>query len=414
MSRRLVRIAAAVVGSIVAAPFAPVWSEGLTTQFSEIELGRYLATAGNCVSCHSSPGQSEFAGGVPFETQFGTIYSTNITPDIETGIGSWTEAQFRGAMREGIRANGEHLYPVFPYTAFTKLSDSDVDALFAYLQTVPPARAHAPENDLSFPFNQRWLMAAWKTLFFDAARFTAETERSAEWNRGAYLVEALGHCGACHTPRNFLGAERADWALSGGTYLDEVPGGQVRPWSAVNLTSAASGLVSWSVEDTAAYLKTGVNAYASTFGPMNKVIMNSTRHLADADIRAMAVYLESLPPKEQDVGRMASDKVLRTGQNLYTIHCGTCHLPTGKGAIDTGPPVAGNPVVQAADPASLINSILYGPELPNPLPPVRWKHMEAYGDQLSDEEVAALASFLRSSWGNRGGAVSADQVAAQR
>ena len=346
--------------------------------------------------------------------QFGTIYSTNITPDSETGIGRWTEDQFRRAMREGISADGRHLYPAFPYTAFAKLNDSDVNALFAYLKTLSPVRYRAPENDMSFPFSQRWLMGIWKALYFDDERYAPVAAKSAEWNRGAYLVEALGHCGACHSPRNFLGAEQASAAFTGGTYLDKVPGGQIRSWSAVNLTSAPSGLGPWAEEDVVAYLKTGLNSFATAFGPMNEVIMNSSRHLSDADLRAIAVYLKSLPPQEQEGGPEPDDEVLREGEGLYGIHCATCHLPTGKGAIDTGPAMVGNPVVQAADPASLINSILYGPELPDPPPPAQRPHMEAYDGKLSDEEIAALATYMRGSWGNRGGAVTPDQVAEQR
>lgn len=413
MSRLLPRILATVMAAIPVAPISAV-SADESTRSSLLEQGKYLATAGNCVSCHTKPGGAPFAGGVSFHTRFGTLYSTNITPDSTTGIGAWTPAQFRRAMREGISANGEHLYPAFPYTSFTKLSDADVDAIFAYLKTLPAVSATAPANDMVFPFGQRRLLGLWKSLYFDAGRFTANSNHSAAWNRGAYLVEGLGHCGACHSPRNFLGAERADSALAGGTYLDKVPGGEIRAWSAVNLTPASSGLKTWSVDDTLAYLKTGLNAHASTFGPMSEVVMRSTRHLSDADARSIAVYLASLPPIEHAAAAESDTEVLREGRGLYTIHCGTCHLPTGKGAIATGPPVAGNPVVQAADPASLINLILHGPELPDPLPPVQWMHMEAYGSLLSDEEIAALATFLRSAWGNRGGAVSVDQVAEQR
>lgn len=394
-------------------PFG-VWADNSGTLPSAVARGEYLARAANCMSCHTRPDGAPYAGGVAFETPFGTLYSTNITSDREAGIGAWTAEQFRRAMREGIRADGEHLYPAFPYTAFTKLSDADVDAMFAYFKTVPAAPDRSPENELSFPFNQRWLLGVWKALYFDEQRFVPDPVQSQEWNRGAYLVEALGHCGACHTPRNFLGAERTSLALTGGTYLDKIPGGKVRPWSAVNLTSAPSGLGPWSVEELVAYLKTGVNSFATSFGPMNKVIVNSTRYLTDADVHAMAVYLKSLPPLEQSFKPAASEDVLRQGELLYGIHCATCHLPTGLGAAETGPAMAGNPVVQAADPASLVNSILHGPELPHiPLPAQR-PHMEAYAVSLSDEEVAALSSYLRNAWGNRGGRVTAKQVAAQR
>jgi mono/diheme cytochrome c family protein len=385
-----------------------------TAPSSLVETGRYLATAANCISCHTRKGGASFAGGVAFETRFGTLYSTNITPDPNAGIGNWTQAQFMRAMREGIRADGEHLYPAFPYTAFTKLSDPDIVAIYAYLKTVSASPYRAPENDLSFPFNQRSAMIAWKALYLDDARHTPDAKQSAEWNRGAYLVEALGHCGACHTPRNSQGAERKDWALTGGTHKDKVAGGKTRTWSAVNLTQASSGLRAWSLEEITAYLKTGLNSFATSFGPMNEVITNSTSQITTADIRAMAIYLKSLPAKEQPTTAAATADQVRTGQSLYTIHCGTCHLPTGKGSKDTGPSMAGNPVVQATDPASLINVILYGPDLPNPPPPLQRMHMDPYESELGDDEVAAIASYMRSAWGNRAGAVSVDQVAAQR
>ncbi len=219
----------------------------------------------------------------------------------------------------------------------------------------------------------------------------------------------------CHSPRNMLGAERAAKAMTGGTYRDDSAGGVMRSWSAPNLTPASSGLGSWSVDEIAAYLKAGTNSYATTFGPMNSVILKSTTHLRDADLRAMAVYLKSLPPNEGDFGAPAKADVLQAGETIYNVNCGTCHQPDGMGADDAGPRLAGNPVTQASDPASLINSILYGPDVPSPAPGGhQWRPMEAYGEKLSDEEVAALASYLRSAWRNQGGEVTARQVAQQR
>ena len=400
-------VATAVVA--IAAPCTSAWS-----QDSVVNAGKYLATAGNCVSCHTASGGAPFAGGVAFRTKFGTIYSTNITPDNETGIGRWTTEQFRRAVRDGVNPDGQHLYPAFPYTAFTKLSDADVDAIFAYLKSLTPARSRPPQNDLIFPFNQRATLSEWKTLYFDNKRFVPNAGKSSEWNRGAYLVEALGHCSACHTPRNFMAAERTELRFTGGTYQDKVRG-QIRTWSTVNLTSASSGLKAWTVDDLVAYLQTGLNSYATTFGPMNEVIMNSTRHLTAADVRGMAVYLKSLPANEQSTSpKYPGSDDLKIGAKLYTLHCGTCHLPTGQGNIDTGPSMVGNPVVQAAEPASLINVILYGPELPTPAPPAQRTHMEGYADKLDDDEVAALASYLRNAWGNRANPVTAGQVAEQR
>ena len=356
------------------------------------------------------------AGGLAFETPFGKIYSTNITPDADTGIGNWTGEQFFNSMRRGVRADGEHLYPVFPYTAFTKVTDEDLAALFVYLKNVPAVRQQAPENEISFPFNQRILMSVWKAMFFEEGSYAPDESASEEWNRGAYLVEALAHCSACHSPRNFLGAEKADKAMTGGLYTDKVPGGNLHPWSAPNLTSAANGLGLWPQEEVAAYLKTGLNTFVETFGPMNEVIMNSTRHLDDDDVNAMAVYLKSLPPGDVQIGETADSRVLGMGRTVYNLHCGTCHLPTGLGDEESAPRLGGGSlVVQAPNPASLINVILYGPELPDPpLPTKRRKPMEEFQYLLTDDEVAALASYLRSNWGNTGGAVTADQVARQR
>ncbi|HEY6645035.1 cytochrome c [Povalibacter sp.] len=380
---------------------------------SAVERGKYLAIAGNCSSCHTT-GQGEYmAGGVSFATPFGTLYSTNITSHPEKGIGSWTREQFRTSMRSGVRPNGEHLYPAFPYTSFTKVSDDDIDALYAYFQTVPPADWTPPENDMPFPFNQRALMGAWKALFFKEGAFTPDPKQSDEWNRGAYLVEGLAHCGACHTPRNMLGAEKSSQALSGGLYTDKIPDGDLMPWSAVNLTSAKSGLAKWTVDDLTSYLKTGKNSFIATYGPMNEVIMNSTRHLSEADVRAMSVYIKSLPPIEHK-GSKASDKVLAHGEMLYTVYCGSCHLPTGLGDPNSGPPLVGSAVIQAPSPASLLNTLMFGPELPEPALETQWMTMEAFGEKMTDEEIAALASYLRSAWGNEGGAVSAKDVAAHR
>ena len=383
---------------------------------TQIERGKYLALAGNCASCHTTENGEFMAGGLPFETPFGKIYSTNITPDSGTGIGNWTGGQFLDSMRRGVRPNGEHLYPVFPYTAFTKITNEDVAALFAYLKSIPAIRQETKENEVSFPFNQRWLMSVWKMVYFDERVYETDKSKSAEWNRGAYLVNALAHCSACHSPRNLLGAENSDMAMTGGVFFDKVPSGSVRPWSSPNLTSAPSGLGLWVHEEVTAYLRTGRNSFVETFGPMNEVIMNSTRNLNDVDINAMTIYLKSLPSKETDTGSTANNKVLGMGRTLYNLHCGTCHLPTGLGDEEVAPRLAGGSlVVQTSNPASLINVILDGPESPDPPLPAKWRNpMEDFRYLLDDEEIAALASYVRNSWGNTAGKVTAKQVAKQR
>lgn len=397
---------------------ALLWASGALAQQpagdDAVARGRYLAAAGNCTTCHTVPGGATYAGGVKFETDFGVIYSTNITPHPEAGIGAWTEEEFIRAMHEGISADGTPLYPAFPYTSFTKVTSDDLKAIFSYIKTIPPSASTPPANEMGFPYNQRALMGLWNTLFFESGRFVPDESQSAEYNRGAYLVEGLSHCGTCHTPRNFLGGLKQDQALSGGTYLDEVEPGVKRPWSAVNLTPAADGLGIWSVEDIALYLGTGHSARAGTFGPMNDVIVHSTSQLREADVNAMAVYLKGLEPIERAPQHEMSAGDLREGELVYTIHCGTCHLPTGLGDPSIGPPLAGSAVVQAEDPASLINSIIYGAEVPSPAPPEHWETMEAFGDKLDDDEIAVLSTYMRSSWGNRGGPVSEGDVAKQR
>ncbi|MDZ7644355.1 MAG: cytochrome c [Woeseiaceae bacterium] len=295
----------------------------------------YLSKAGNCMSCHTRSSDQPFAGGVAFETPFGTIYSTNITPDAETGIGEWTLDDFTTALREGRGDDGEHLYPVFPYTSYTMTSDAEVAALFAYLQTLRPVTYTPPENDLGFPYSQRWTLGMWKALYFDEGRFSPDPNRTREWNRGAYLVNGLAHCGMCHTPRNFLGAGDDDLALTGGTYTDRIDGKSLS-WSATNLTSAKSGLGYWSEEDIVSYLQLGVSSRAGVFGPMNDVIVNGTMHLTEEDLRAVASYLKSLAAKEQGNGAEPDGDTMRTGSLLYDIHCGTCHLPTGLGSETDG------------------------------------------------------------------------------
>lgn len=385
---------------------------------SEIEYGLYLSKAGNCMSCHTRANGDSFAGGVEFNTPFGTVYSTNITPDLETGIGEWTLDDFVMALREGVSPSGEHLYPVFPYTSFTLTSDADISALFAYFQTLPPVKYRPPESDLGFPYNQQWALGMWKSLYFDEGRFVPNPDQSPEWNRGAYLIEGLAHCGMCHTPRNFLGAQDGDLALTGSTYTDKF-NAQSLNWSTTNLTSAKSGLSFWSVEDIVSYLKLGVSSRAGVFGPMNEVIVNGTMHLKEQDLRAMAVYLKSLPANAQEYGSEPDEDTMRRGELLYDIHCGTCHLPTGLGSDTTGPPLLGGSVTLAADPASLINITLYGPQLPQSAPSEEWKArtwqpMDPYAAILADEEVAILLSYIRNAWGNSAGDVTHEQVANQR
>lgn len=403
----------------LALAIGPLWGPDLAHAQAPadpvVAQGHYLALAGNCVSCHTHPGGQPFAGGLEFNTPFGTLYSTNITPDPTTGIGKWSEKDFVTALRTGVRPNGDHLYPAFPYTAFTKISDADAHALFVYLKSLPPVQSAAPDNKMRFPYSQRWMLGMWKMLFFTQGRYVPDNSQSAQWNRGAYLVQGLAHCDACHAARNFLGAEGSNPVMSGGEYTAPVSPDEQRTWSTPNLTPAHTGLQSWSTLDLASYLKTGRNPFTETFGPMNEVIMNSTRNLTDSDVQAMAAYIKSLPATATESDKPSAD-LIQSGETVYNVNCGTCHLPTGLGNQDenSGARLAGSPIVQASNPAALINVIIYGPQLPNPPLPKRWKPMDGFGDKLADDEIAALATYLRNTWGNTGSAVTTDQVAKQR
>jgi len=375
------------------------------------ERGKYLASAGNCVSCHTRSRGAPFSGGVPFETPFGTIYSSNITPDRDTGIGKWTQDDLRRAMQQGIAAGGYYLFPAFPYTAFTKVTDQDVDAIYAYLRTLKPARYRPPSNGSLFTL--RWGMAVWNALYFKPGRFRADPTRPAEWNRGAYLVEGLAHCSACHSPRNWAMAEETDRAYSGGIMSHAVAPGKIRRWSAINLTDTKRGLASWSIDDVAKYLSTGVSRRAGTFGPMNDVIANSLMYLKPEDVHAIAVYLKSLPPRESPATELTAAQA-HAGAAVYKARCEKCHMASGRGGIFNGPPLAGSAVTQADDPASLINIVLYGAQTPQDIRLGVWETMKPYFDVLTDAEIADVANYIRGSWENHAPPVTPGDASRQR
>jgi len=384
---------------------------------SLVEQGAYLVRAANCVSCHTAAGGKPFAGGRAFQTTdsfLGRIYSSNITSDRETGIGAWTETDFIAAMRTGIAPDGRHLFPAFPYTAFTKLTAHDLTATFAYLKTIPAVRNTPPTN--SAWFRLRPMMALWNWQFLTPGELKPATNQSAAWNRGRYLVEALGHCGACHRPRNLLMAEGEGTPLSGGVFMEEVEDGRMRRWTAPNLTSEKSGIGAWSSDDLKKYLKNGHSRRAGVYGPMNEVFANSLRYLTDEDLDAMVVYLKGDPPAPSISAPALTAEESAKGQALYDKHCEECHLSTGHGAPRKGPSLAGNPVVQAEDPASLINVILYGASPSAAVQPAfdAYDDMSGYATKLNDDDIAQLATFLRSSWGNSGGRVASAAVANQR
>lgn len=376
-----------------------------------LERGRYLAVAGNCVSCHTRPGGEPFAGGLALQTPLGALHTTNITPDPETGIGHWSLDDFRRAMREGIAADGSPLFPAFPYTAYTRMSDDEIADLFAWLRTLAPVRYTPPDNGIAFTL--RWPMALWNALFLDEGPRAPDPAQSDEWNRGEYLVNGPGHCGACHTPRNALLAEDAARALEGGTMSAEVAPQVERQWFAVNLRRVKHGLAAWTEKDLVTYFSKGYGLRGASFGPMNEVIVNSLSQLRPDDQRAIAVYLGGLKGEEY-AGQIVDPAHAAEGAELYEEHCAECHQKNGRGNFLKAPSLAGNAVVQGENPASLLNAILHGPLLAEELRYGAWEDMPAFGKKLDDADVAVLANYLRGNWGNRAAPVTVDQVAGQR
>jgi len=387
---------------------------GIETLGTSVERGKYLATVGNCKTCHTVDGGPAFAGGVRFQSDFGVLYSTNITQDKDYGIGNWSLGDFHRSMKHGVRPDGTHLYPAFPYTSFAKMTDADIASIFLYIKTIAPAKVQAKKNDLNFPYNFRFGLRAWNKLFHSSQTYADDPAQSVEWNRGAYLVQGPAHCGACHTPRNFLGAERTEQAMSGGMVYDEVVSGKYRLWSAVNLTPSETGLGAWNADDIVSYLKQGECGRAVVHGPMTEVVVNSTVHLDDADARAIATYLKRMPAAPERSIRAPSREQLKAGEIVYTVHCGTCHLPTGLGDEIMGVTLAGNAIVQSQDPASLINVVLYAPHLPPPPFVSDRTRMKPFGKRLSDDDIANLTTYVRNSFGNQAGSVSPHQVKRQR
>jgi len=375
-----------------------------------VAKGEYLAHAGDCIACHTNPGGALFAGGFPMATPFGTIYSSNITPDPTTGIGSWTADQFYGAMHTGRFPDGGLIYPAMPFASYTKVTREDCDAIFAYLRSVPPVHQPNRPNDLRFPFNNRQLILGWRTLFFQEGEYQPDRTKSAEWNRGAYLVEGLGHCSMCHTPINALGGSSQSQAFEGGL----IP---MQNWYAPSLTSnKEAGLGEWSIEEIVDLLRIGVSHRGAVYGPMAEVTYDSLQYLNDTDVRAMAVYLKSLgqgnplAPEVSGIPAPESSLLMSFGQTVYSTHCAICHAADGRGMPPDYPPLAGNPSIQMESSVNPIRMVLNGGFPPgtagNPMP----YGMPPFAQTLSDDEVAAVVTYIRAVWGNRGSAVSARQA----
>jgi len=388
-------IALAFAGSMLAATVA--------AQPTQQQRGEYLARAGDCLSCHTKPGGPAYAGGLRMKTPFGDIVAPNITPDAATGIGTWSADDLYRALHDGVGKKVGDLFPAMPYTFFTKVTREDSDAIYAYLRSLAPVKNAIVADQLRWPFSIRMSMIGWNELFFTEGTFKSVAGRSAEWNRGAYLVEGLGHCSACHSPRDALGGIEKSKAYTGAT---------VDGWFALNLTSnLKTGLGGWSVDELVAYLKTGAaKGKSTTLGDMAEVVHNSLSFMTDADLRAMATYLKSIPADSALAGRGPVENVPAQAATLYVDHCAGCHQAKGRGLPGVFPPLAGNGVVVAPDAANIVKVVLEGvPARGGYIP------MPSLAGQLSDAQVADIANYVRSSWGNAAPAnVTPQAVAALR
>jgi mono/diheme cytochrome c family protein len=372
---------------VMPAPAVAQQAQPNPAQTDIVRRGEYLARAGDCFSCHTREGGALMAGGRQIQTPYGTIGSPNITPDNDTGIGKWSDDDFYRTLHEGLGQNRSYIYPVMPFDHYTKVTREDALAIKAYLFSLQPVHAPDPENHLQFPYNIRTAMAGWRLLFFKAGTFQPDPSHSAQENRGAYLVEGLGHCGACHTPHNALGSSKQKDALGGG----EIAG---QGWFAPNISSdVREGVGGWSNEQLVSYLKAGVAPGRSIVaGPMSEVVHTSLQYLTDEDLLAIASYLKATPSKE-----LYAEKQLATplGATEYLNHCSFCHQPDGKGIAGAVPALAGNGAVIAGGPENVIRTILAGMPARGSFAP-----MPGLATTLGSAEIANIANYVRTSWSN--------------
>lgn len=376
----------------------------------KMDRGEYLTRAGDCTSCHTAIGGKPFAGGRAIETPFGTIYTPNITPDKATGIGSWTESDFNNALRNGKDDEGAHLYPAMPYPSYTKVTRADVDAIRTYLATVAPVQQQNKPPQLRWPMGWRGVMAAWNLLYFDAGEYQTDPAQSTHWNRGAYLVEGLGHCGGCHTPRNALGASKSAESLQGGKTAEQ--------WYAPGLgDNLRDGVGNWSEAEVIEYLKTGANDKSASAGPMTEVVMNSTQYLSDSDLSAISVYLKRRPNAQEKSSPAVAPlrrPALARGQALYLDNCTACHMPDGRGIANVFPPLTGSAAIQADDPGTVLHVVLDGARMAATKSKPTGLMMPGFGWKFTDAEVADVVNYIRHAWGNRAPDVDLKAVAAVR
>jgi alcohol dehydrogenase (quinone), cytochrome c subunit len=398
---------------------APLFAFAAKPDDPLVARGAYLAKAGDCVACHSAPKGKPFAGGLPMTTPMGKIFTTNITPDPETGIGKWSEEDFEKALRRGVSKDGHNLYPAMPYPSYAKVRDDDVAALYTYfMKGVAPVNQANRPSDIPFPLNMRWPLTFWNMVFLDKAVYRDKDQKDVAWNRGAYLIQGLGHCGSCHTPRGIAFQEKAQ-DESNSAWLT---GGLLDGWFAANLTGEQNvGLGRWSEAELATFMKTGANAHASAFGSMTDVINNSTQALNDQDISAMSAYLKSLPAAGGTSApvyaydakasmALLSHPATDAGAKVYTAYCMYCHGVDGKAFAPFLAPLAGNPNVLEKNASSLINVtlndnhdlVIQGIPAAYPMP--------NYSKILSDQQIADVLTFVRTGWNNRASAVTVADV----
>ena len=382
--------------------------------WSTLERGLYLTRMGDCAACHTAKPSKPFAGDFPLRTPFGTIYTSNLTPDDETGIGKWTKNDFYRAMHEGKRPDGTRLYPAFPYTHFTLVTREDSDDIFAYLKSLKPIHQEVERPDFPFPLDWRPVVAGWNALNFKNRRFEPRADKSKAWNRGFYIAEGLGHCALCHSPKNLLGAEKAG--------QQAYTGGMADGWFAPSLRATTRGGIGhWSKQDIVEFLKYGRNQRGAAFGPMAEVITKSTRHLKMSDLVALATYLKDLPhgtkaddTKTATAASNSDAAGMKRGKLVYNTQCAACHAANGKGVRGQFAAMAGSGIVQSSNPTTVIRVILEGAKsvvtdkypTPQAMPAFDWK--------LSNEDIAAVATYVRNAFGNSADPVTSDQVAKLR
>ena len=367
---------------------------------ADVARGRYLAVLGDCAGCHTAAQGAPFTGGLAFHAPFGTVYSTNITPDRDTGLGRWNADDFYRALHEGVAPGGKHLYPAFPYVYFRNITRRDSDDLFAYLRTVRPVHRAATPNRLIFPLNLRFVLVFWNWLYRNESAPHIPPDASAAWKRGEYLVNGLGHCAACHTPKGLLFGDRTGLPLAGGI---------IDSWFAPDITGGAGGLSRWNQADIVEFLATGRNRHATVTGSMKEKVSSSTSRMTHADLAAIATYLKSLPSQPFPVPNPPRPEAMARGGAVFRAHCQTCHGNARQAARRGTPSLAQNTMVTSRDPTSVLRMILAGGEAPPQAgaPPI--KPMPAF-TALDDGAIADVAGYIRNAWGNRASAVSATQV----